>query len=241
MKRDATRNRDSDADVKDIHRLLARAFASVKADTDRAQWELRFFDNLQAGAIGAGRIMSAARTAIQTILINGFAQPVGDCIQGVDGSGFPGIHEPLREAGQTMRRGGGVGDDSSRIRPRGAAVKGTASLAARGGFLRWALRDRWKVVWGRSPVRMGTHQKAGDTQAPMWRDSVAAAIACAVQTLIAQRDGAMPASGQASPVVVQDTPGMMRGKTRGECSAHAVIRKHGCDCSTQCGHLGVCG
>jgi ribonucleoside-diphosphate reductase alpha chain len=114
------------------------------------------------------------------------------------------------------------------------------SLAARGGFLERALRDMRKVAWDRGPVRMGTHQKADGTHVPMWHDSVVAAIACAVQTLIALRAGVTP-SGQPSPVVVEPTPGMMPGKKCGECGAHAVIRKDGCDYCTQCGHLGVCG
>lgn len=115
------------------------------------------------------------------------------------------------------------------------------SLAARGGFLERALRDMRKVVWDRGPVRMGTHQKADGTHVPMWHDSVVAAIAYAVQTLIAQRAGVTPSSEHSSPVVVQATPGMMPGKKCGECGAHAVIRKDGCDYCTQCGHLGVCG
>ena len=115
------------------------------------------------------------------------------------------------------------------------------SLAARGGFLERALRDMRKVVWDRGPVRMGTHQKADGTHVPMWHDSVVAAIAYAVQTLIAQRAGVTPSSEPQAPVVVQATPGMMPGKKCGECGAHAVIRKDGCDYCTQCGHLGVCG
>ena len=116
--------------AEDVFRRVARALASVEKEGERAQYEALFLDNLHAGAIGAGRIMSAAGTDIQATLINCFVQPVGDCIQGVDDGGYPGIYEALREAAETMRRGGGVGYDFSRIRPRGAEVKGTASMAS---------------------------------------------------------------------------------------------------------------
>ncbi|MDP3519337.1 MAG: LAGLIDADG family homing endonuclease [Hydrogenophaga sp.] len=109
---------------------VARALASVEAPDRQAHFEALFRRNLEAGAIGAGRIMSAAGAGIQATLINCFVQPVGDCIQGRDDGGFPGIYEALREAAETMRRGGGVGYDFSRIRPRGARVKGTASTAS---------------------------------------------------------------------------------------------------------------
>ncbi|WP_332775355.1 LAGLIDADG family homing endonuclease [Polaromonas sp.] len=114
----------------DLYRRVARALASVEPEAERARHEALFLENLHVGAIGAGRIMSAAGTAIQATLINCFVQPVGDCIQGVDEGGYPGIYEALREAAETMRRGGGVGYDFSRIRPRGAEVKGTASMAS---------------------------------------------------------------------------------------------------------------
>lgn len=116
--------------VDDVYRRVARALASVEVEAERADYEALFLANLRAGAIGAGRIMSAAGTSIQATLINCFVQPVGDCIQGVDDDGYPGIYEALREAAETMRRGGGVGYDFSRIRPRGANVKGTASMAS---------------------------------------------------------------------------------------------------------------
>jgi ribonucleoside-diphosphate reductase alpha chain len=114
----------------DVFRRVARAMASVEPEVERARYEALFLENLRAGAIGAGRIMSAAGTAIQATLINCFVQPVGDCIQGVDDEGNPGIYEALREAAETMRRGGGVGYDFSNIRPRGAEVKTMASLAS---------------------------------------------------------------------------------------------------------------
>ena len=114
----------------ELYQRVARALASVEKPELRAKYESLFLANLKAGAIGAGRIMSAAGTDIQATLINCFVQPVGDCIQGVDDEGFPGIYEALREAAETMRRGGGVGYDFSRIRPRGAEVKGTHSMAS---------------------------------------------------------------------------------------------------------------
>ncbi|RYY96625.1 MAG: ribonucleoside-diphosphate reductase, adenosylcobalamin-dependent, partial [Comamonadaceae bacterium] len=116
--------------VEQLYARVARALASVEAEPARDTWRQRFLDSLQAGAIGAGRIMSAAGTDLEATLINCFVQPVGDCIQGVDDEGYPGIYEALREAAETMRRGGGVGYDFSRIRPRGAAVRTTRSLAS---------------------------------------------------------------------------------------------------------------
>jgi ribonucleoside-diphosphate reductase alpha chain len=122
--------KDGESSIEELYDRVARALASVEKAELRAEYEEKFRRNLDAGAIGAGRIMSAAGTGIQATLINCFVQPVGDCIQGVDSEGFPGIYEALREAAETMRRGGGVGYDFSRIRPKGAHVKGTASTAS---------------------------------------------------------------------------------------------------------------
>src|SRR6185369_9433692 len=117
-------------DLEELFERVARALASVEPEAKREHWQALFHTNLRAGAIGAGRIMSAAGTTLQATLINCFVQPVGDCIQGMDADGYPGIYEALREAAETMRRGGGVGYDFSRIRPRGAEVSATASIAS---------------------------------------------------------------------------------------------------------------
>ena len=122
--------KDGERDPDVIFRRVAKGLAAVEDPSIRSVVENRFLENMRNGAIGAGRIMSAAGTDIQATLINCFVQPVGDCIQGFDDEGYPGIYEALKQAAETMRRGGGVGYDFSRIRPKGAEVKGTASIAS---------------------------------------------------------------------------------------------------------------
>ena len=122
--------KDGECEPDQIFQRVAKGLAVVEDIAIRADVEKLFLENLRNGAIGAGRIMSAAGTDIQATLINCFVQPVGDCIQGFDADGFPGIYEALKQAAETMRRGGGVGYDFSRIRPKGAEVKGTASIAS---------------------------------------------------------------------------------------------------------------
>jgi ribonucleoside-diphosphate reductase alpha chain len=115
--------------VTEVRRRVARALAQVERESERAQWERRFFQAQEEGFIPAGRINSAAGVALQATLINCFVQPVGDSISEVV-DGRPGIYTALQEAAETMRRGGGVGYDFSSIRPKGAEVKGTHSRAS---------------------------------------------------------------------------------------------------------------
>ncbi|HEY9097051.1 MAG TPA: ribonucleoside-diphosphate reductase, adenosylcobalamin-dependent, partial [Hydrogenophaga sp.] len=123
------------------------------------------------------------------------------------------------------------------------------SLAARGGFLERALSDMRKVAWDRGPVRLGTYQKADGTHVPMWHDSEVAAIAFALQNIIARRNAqagapvavASATAGNAEPELPGMPTSVMAGKKCPECGAHAMIRKDGCDYCTSCGHLGSCG
>jgi ribonucleoside-diphosphate reductase alpha chain len=113
--------------IEDVQRRVAGALAAVEVDSER--WEAEFFRIQQRGFVPAGRILSAAGTDIAATLINCFVQPVGDAMRGLE-DGKPGIMDALSQAAETMRRGGGVGYDFSRIRPQGAQVKGTASKAS---------------------------------------------------------------------------------------------------------------
>lgn len=124
----AERELDGPEMARAVRRRVARALAAVEAEPERH--EAAFLRALEDGFIPGGRINSAAGAGIAEVtLINCFVQPVGDSIsETVDGK--PGIYHALREAAETMRRGGGVGYDFSAIRPRGAKVHGTASAAS---------------------------------------------------------------------------------------------------------------
>jgi ribonucleoside-diphosphate reductase alpha chain len=115
------------------------------------------------------------------------------------------------------------------------------SLAARGGFLERALADMRKVAWDRGPVRLGTYARPDGTAVPMWHDSEVAAIAYAIQNIIARRNGE-PVTALATPAAAAGAgPATMAGTKCPECGAHAMIRRDGCDFCTQCGHVGACG
>ena len=115
--------------ILDVNQRVARALAAVEAPEHQKQWEAKFLQALQNGFLPAGRIQSAAGTTLSATLINCFVQPVGDSIAHIE-DGHPGIYTALTEAAETMRRGGGVGYDFSRIRPHGAWVGSTQSSAS---------------------------------------------------------------------------------------------------------------
>ena len=116
-------------DLEEVRRRVARALAQAESPEHRQDWEAKFLDAQQRGFVPAGRIASAAGTELSATLINCFVQPVGDSIAEEE-DGVPGIYTALTEAAETMRRGGGVGYDFSRIRPKGAWVKSTQSSAS---------------------------------------------------------------------------------------------------------------
>ena len=115
--------------IDEVQRRVAHALARAERPEQQARWAGEFLRAMQEGFVPAGRINSASGTEIRATLSNCFVQPVGDSVSDqVDG--MPSIFSALAQAAETMRRGGGVGYDFSRIRPRGAVVKGTASTAS---------------------------------------------------------------------------------------------------------------
>lgn len=115
--------------VEDVYRRVARGLAMAEQESEREHWAQRFLEAMREGFCPAGRIMSAAGAGIGATLINCFVQPVGDAITG-EADGKAGIYVALMQAAETMRRGGGVGYDFSRIRPRGAKVRSSNSRAS---------------------------------------------------------------------------------------------------------------
>ena len=113
----------------DVYTRVATGLAEVEREKHEF-WRDTFRQALARGLVMAGRISAAAGTPTRVTWINCFVQPVGDCVSGADDNGRPGIYEALREATETLRRGGGVGYDFSGIRPHGARVKGTGSTAS---------------------------------------------------------------------------------------------------------------
>lgn len=140
--------KEGETTADEIYRRVAKGVASVENDrlvtrefeldgvlvkrpiNERKYWEQVFFNNMKNGGLGAGRIMSSGGTEIGATLINCFVQPIGDCMEGYDEDGNPGIYTALSHSAFTLRRGGGVGYNFSNLRPNGAVVKGVGGTAS---------------------------------------------------------------------------------------------------------------
>ena len=121
--------RPGEAGADDVFRRVARALVALEPAATCDTQEAAFLRAMRAGLLPSGRILSGAGTGSSATLASCFVQPVGDSIFHTEG-GHPGIYVALAEATETMRRGGGVGYDFSRIRPRGCRVGGTGGVAS---------------------------------------------------------------------------------------------------------------
>jgi ribonucleoside-diphosphate reductase alpha chain len=119
--------KNGEQSIVEIQKRVAKALAVNENESEI--WEARFLQVQIEGFVPAGRINSAAGTGMEATLINCFVQPVGDSFSETVNE-KPGIYTALGQAAETMRKGGGVGYDFSKIRPVNALVKGTMSRAS---------------------------------------------------------------------------------------------------------------
>ena len=128
----------------------------------------------------------------------------------------------------------------------GAKLPTERALAEQLGVSRTALREAIQKLASRGVLesRVGAGTFVG-SRVPLWHDSEVAAIAYAIQNILARRARQQHSaieqdSGNATAAQGNQMP-VLAGKKCPECGAHAMIRKDGCDLCTQCGHMGSCG
>lgn len=102
-----------------VTRVAGALMSSDTAEHHREVLELMLDGHL----IPAGRIMAGAGTGRAVTLINCF---VSETVQ----DSMPGIQRAIGNAALTMQQGGGIGTDYSTVRPAGAVVKRTGSVAS---------------------------------------------------------------------------------------------------------------
>jgi ribonucleoside-diphosphate reductase alpha chain len=97
-------------------------FASTLADSEEHFYKLRSI-LLEQRFMGGGRTQLAIGSPNQTTAFNCFvSSPIED--------NFDSIMDIAKEAGKTMRKGGGIGYDFSRLRPKGSRILSLGSQAS---------------------------------------------------------------------------------------------------------------
>lgn len=109
-----------------VHQIRARLAASMANDPEQEQ---RFRDCLEGGFVPGGGLTGEAGSELDASMVDCLVQEVGDTITGKDRNGVVGIFDALGKATEVLRRGVCVAYDFSRVRPRGAPVKGSSSRA----------------------------------------------------------------------------------------------------------------
>ena len=103
---------------------VAKAVAAAEAPEARATWATAFHGLLSDYRfLPAGRILAGAGTGRAVTLFNCF-------VMGTLDDSLTGIFDGLKEAALTMQQGGGIGQDFSTLRPKGAPVRGVGADAS---------------------------------------------------------------------------------------------------------------
>lgn len=107
---------------KEGHEAKCRRLA--RSMSDNPEHEAKLYEIfVEQRFLPAGRIQAAMGAARQTTAFNCF-------VSGVIEDSFDDIFDKVKEAGQTMRRGGGIGYDFSTLRPRGDTISSLGSTAS---------------------------------------------------------------------------------------------------------------
>lgn len=93
-------------------------------EDDKSYWRDRFYDVISDYRfMPAGRIIAGAGTGYNVTMYNCF-------VLGKIDDSMPGIFQALKESALTLQQGGGIGNDFSSLRPKGAVVDGVGALAS---------------------------------------------------------------------------------------------------------------
>lgn len=111
-----------DVSVSDTFNRIAVAIAAAETTpADRIKWGNAFYDAMKNFEfIPAGRIIAGAGTGRGVTLFNCF-------VMGTIADDLYEIQQALCESAMTMKEGGGIGNDFSPLRPKGALVKSVGS------------------------------------------------------------------------------------------------------------------
>ena len=113
-----------DRTIEDTWERVAHAAAAVEPEATRAHWAQQFKTVMADLAfLPAGRILAGAGTGRAVTLFNCF-------VMGRLEDDLGAIFESVKEAARTMQQGGGIGQDFSTLRPKGAPVQSIGADAS---------------------------------------------------------------------------------------------------------------
>ena len=113
-----------DKSIDDTWLRISSAAATVEPHADRARWTAEFTAAMSDfGFLPGGRIIAGAGSDRSVTLFNCF-------VMGKVEDDLGGIFDAVKEAALTMQSGGGIGQDFSTLRPRGALVRSIGADAS---------------------------------------------------------------------------------------------------------------